>query len=58
MNRVRPIKVTKVRQLHAAERISRPGRPIIGPNYVAQREPSAKKNARSAARSRKAAKAA
>ena len=50
----RPVKVTKIRQVHAARPIQRPGRPTIGANYVAPREPSAKKTAGRSARSRKA----
>ncbi|NND02382.1 MAG: hypothetical protein HKN91_06295 [Acidimicrobiia bacterium] len=53
MNRARPITVTKVRQVHAEAPKLRPGRPINGPNYVAQRAPSAKKTAVRKVRSRK-----
>jgi hypothetical protein len=50
----RPVKVTKIRQAHAARPIQKPGRPTFGPNYVAPRAPSAKKTAGRSARSRKA----
>jgi hypothetical protein len=58
MNLVRPIRVTKVRQLHAAKPVHKPGRPVNGPNYVGQRAPSAKKTAGRTARSRRTVKAA
>jgi len=54
MSAARPVRVIKVRQIHAAERRQRPGQPVKGSNYVAQRVPSAKKNAGRSARSRKA----
>lgn len=57
MNTARPVRVTKVRQVHAASQKQRPGLAVNGNNYVAQRAPSPKKTAGRSARSRKAAKA-
>lgn len=55
MNRARPVKMTKNRQRHAAEPIRKPGKPYNGPNYIAQRQASAKKSARKTTRARTAA---
>ncbi len=53
MNRVRPVTVTKIRQLHAAAPVHKPGRPFNGPNFVAPKAESAKKTARKSASARK-----
>lgn len=55
MNRVRPARATKIRQTHAVAPKRKPGRPVNGPNYVAQRVESTKKTANRTARSRKSA---
>ncbi len=55
MNRARPARVTKVWQAHAVAPKQKPGRPVNGPNYVAQRVASTKKTVNRAARSRKSA---
>ncbi len=52
MNLARPVKVTKVRQRHSAHPVRKPGLPYNGPNFVAQREASAKKSARKVTTSR------
>lgn len=41
----RPVRITKVRQAHAGTPERRPGVAYDGPNLVAQRPESAKKNA-------------
>jgi len=56
MNRVHPVKVTKVRQSHAVLPMHKPGQPIVGQNYFAQRAESAKKTARKTSAPRKGAK--
>jgi len=56
MNRARPAAATKVRQVHAAMPMHKPGRPTNGANYVAQRAESSKKTARKSASARKALK--
>ena len=53
MNRIRPVTVTKVRQLHAASSVHKPGRPIAGQNYIAQKVESTKKTARKTSSARK-----
>jgi hypothetical protein len=56
MNRVRPVTTTKVRQLHAAKPLHKPGLPFKGPNLVAQKTESTKKAARKTSSARKAVK--
>ncbi len=52
MNRARPVKITKIRQVRAAAAQSKPGLPHNGPNLVAQRAASTKKNARKSSQAR------
>lgn len=54
-NRVRPVKVTKTRQVHARPATHKPGKPFNGPNFVSQRASSEKKSARKIVRSKKRA---
>lgn len=58
MNRVRPVRVSKARQLHAAAAQHKPGKPFNGPNMTPQRAASEKKSARKVTRARKVAKTA
>jgi hypothetical protein len=56
MNLARPVKATKLHQVHAAKRLHKPGLPFNGPNLVVQRTESTKKAARKTASARSAIK--
>lgn len=49
----RPVRITKVPQIHSAQRISKPGLPHNGTNFVAPRPESSKKAAKRTAKPRR-----